>query len=182
MNLLVIEGLIVIGTLLIVSINAQNSFEEIANRPVCIRNTAHNNNLNIIDRDWAIRDSERRRVYVNTDNTVESHEVWVVEANADGSVRFRNRELNEYMYAAGDALAQDSDRRNVFTWRRKGEPVSQGDWWIEWFDDGDVAIKSKTYNEYLYAASFGASTNNRFVFTWRRGEQVTQGYWRFTWC
>ena len=63
--------------------------------------------------------------------TIGANELRVLQRLAAGQLQFDlwNVIQNEYAYAA-DYSPFDNDRRHVFTWRRKGERVSQGRWQI----------------------------------------------------
>jgi hypothetical protein len=58
-------------------------------------------------------------------------ELQILKKLAAGQLQFDlwNVVQDEYAYAA-DFAPFDNDRRRVFTWRRKGERVSQGRWQI----------------------------------------------------
>lgn len=92
----------------------------------------------------------------------------------------KNHDKDEYLYAAGDYHAYDSERRDVFTWI-SGQTVSQGFWKFESVNAGnDFKIKNTYHNEYLYAAGnyFRFDSERRRIFTWRDGSCVKEGYWK----
>jgi hypothetical protein len=78
---------------------------------------------------------------------------------------------DQYMYAAADDLARDSERRSVFAWKAGGKH-SQGEWVFSTINDGETfLIKNTHFNEYLYAAADDLvyDSKRRNVFTWRPG-------------
>lgn len=95
----------------------------------------------------------------------------------------KNIYWNEYLYTASDYFNYDSDRRRVFTWRHKGEKISQGYWAIKSLNDDGIhfQIKNTYHNEYLYAASayFDYDSDRRRVFAWIGGAPVqrSKGIW-----
>jgi hypothetical protein len=65
--------------------------------------------------------------------TIGEHELRILKKLADGDLEFDlyNVYQNEYTYAA-DYAPYDDDRRRLFSWRRKGQRVSQGRWKIHY--------------------------------------------------
>uniref|UniRef100_U5ESC1 Putative wrp salivary protein n=1 Tax=Corethrella appendiculata TaxID=1370023 RepID=U5ESC1_9DIPT len=163
--------------------NSEQDLDFVTSGPMCIMNQAHGEYL-YLNRD-EIFDTDRRYARTARDtNLLSGSQVWYIERNDDGSVKIRNRDYNEYLYAPSNDFAYDNERRNVFAWQRKGEAVIEGDWWLDFFNDNSISIRSKTYDEYMYAAGDGfASRTTRPVFTWRdRNQQVSQGYWFMRRC
>lgn len=65
--------------------------------------------------------------------TIGEQELRILKTLADGNLEFDlyNVYQNEYTYAA-DFAPYDDDRRRVFSWRKKGQRVSQGRWKIHY--------------------------------------------------
>lgn len=96
----------------------------------------------------------------------------------EGTFRIFNIYQQEYLYAASFAPF-DKDRRRVFTWRKKNEAVSQGDWKLEQSSDGTFCLFNLAHGEYLYAADYALfDKDRRQVFTWRPGGRISQGKWQ----
>ncbi|XP_059614093.1 uncharacterized protein LOC132260157 [Phlebotomus argentipes] len=92
----------------------------------------------------------------------------------------KNYSWNQYLYAASEYFAFNSDRRRIFTWR-PGTAVIQGDWNFEPHDNARLfKIKNDHYDEYLYVANADHDYDHlcRRVFTWRPKNIVNTGYWR----
>lgn len=87
-----------------------------------------------------------------------------------------NKTHREYLYAA-DFKPYDSERRRVFTWRRKYQ-VLQGDWKLK--QTGETfSIYNDHHDEYLYADPSETYTDSRRqVFTWRPKGLVKEGSWK----
>jgi len=84
-----------------------------------------------------------------------------------------------YVYAAGYNPVDDS-RRRVNGWK-KGNQIREG-YWIHSVQNGSVGsvyLKNRYFNEYLYAADYGASGDTNPVYSYRPGNRVNQGYWIF---
>nr|CAH7736422.1 unnamed protein product [Callosobruchus chinensis] len=95
--------------------------------------------------------------------------------------KIRNYNRREYLYASGDGIAYDRERRRVFTWR-PGDQVIECKWKITPRDNGSSFLIQNTHYhyEYLYAASgrFAWDADRRNIFTWRMRNEVDNGYWK----
>jgi hypothetical protein len=105
-------------------------------------------------------------------------------------IRIKNQATGEYLYAAADDLAQDSERRRVFTWTDTStSPTSdtqdwekKADWKVEEENDC-VKLKNIRYGEFLYAAADERAfdESSRSVFTWKDEDTLGQeGLWKFS--
>ena len=98
-------------------------------------------------------------------------------------IRIKNQATGEYLYAAADDLAQDSERRRVFTWTDTATSPqnweNKADWKVEVVNDC-VKLKNIRYSEYLYAAADDRAfdESSRSVFTWKDEDTLgKEGLW-----
>lgn len=77
--------------------------------------------------------------------------------------------FGEYLYAALNDLAYDTDRRNIFLWRKPDWQSEQSNWKFTPVDGGRYfLIKNKLFGEHFYAAIYEPKSSEwRRVFTWR---------------
>lgn len=125
-------------------------------------------------------DDNRRRVFTWIPGKRLKQGDWKIRSNDEGKTfTIYNTYQNEYLYAA-DHKPFDSDRRRVFTWRPGGKAV-QGYWKLKPYNGGSTFTIYNIYQkEYLYAADYEPyDDNRRRVFTWRPGNEIKQGYWKF---
>ncbi|MFM2322779.1 MAG: hypothetical protein RLZZ225_932 [Pseudomonadota bacterium] len=154
---------------------------------VCIRNSEHNENL-FADYDRSY-DSERRYVFTWRPGNVVGDAYWkFIPENDAKSFVIKNIRYGEYLYAAGDSYAYDSQRRHIFTWK-SGSAVTSGRWVVEPLNQWSFKIKLSPDNsigktEYLYATgdSHAYDSERRRVFAWRPGNPVSNGYWYIDDC
>jgi hypothetical protein len=94
------------------------------------------------------------------------------------TVCINNLHYNEYLYT--DEEKYDSDRRIVFTWRKRKPDTNLNHWVIEENNRCKSFLVSNTNKEYLYGASDGYSADalKRRVFAWVPGHVVKQGNWQ----
>lgn len=130
-------------------------------------------------------DDKRRYVLLWVPGDLSDAGRWNFSTNDDGKSFFiENCQNNEYMYAAADSYAYDSDRRNIYTYYQ-GHPSSwaekSGHFVIELLSGNEITIKSKPYGEYLYAANYlyKGDEQRRHAFTWRKKNDVIDDV--YTW-
>lgn len=103
--------------------------------------------------------------------------IWDLVSRENDEYEIIHSSSNEPLYAAGNVLCYDHDRRKVFTWVA-GPSVYQGYWKLEKLDNGYYKIKNTYHNEYLYAAKY---PSEGWVFTWRDLHSSTNNdkfYWQ----
>lgn len=147
--------------------------------PLCVRVIVWNENTHIINKmfsteylyavyDNAAYDADRRIIYTWIPGGRHSQGGWEFSTKTNGkSFLIKNLHYSEYLFAAANSYAYDSERRNVFSWR---PGTSDGcEWLVEIVSNDEIMLKSKDNNEYLYAATngFNANESRRRVFTWR---------------
>lgn len=83
-----------------------------------------------------------------------------------------------YVYA-DDKDAYDKDRRIVVAWG-KGEKVDHDSWAVA-KDAGKeyCTLKNEDQGEFLFASKLEPDDNRLRVFTWRPGNKVKDGHWKF---
>jgi hypothetical protein len=113
------------------------------------------------------RDEDRRNIFVWKAGGFDSQGEWKFSTKNDGETfLIKNTHFNEYLYAAADDLARDTERRNVFTWRPGS--YEECDWKVEILGNDEVMLRSHNYHqEYMYAAYIEYDDERRHVFTWR---------------
>ena len=87
--------------------------------------------------------------------------------------------LPGYVYAADHQPYDDSRRRVNGYMSGNSFPAAGWELTRRTVSTGEVYVKNKYQNEYLYATEIGASSNWRSVFTYRPGGKVSQGHWIF---
>ena len=114
---------------------------------------------------------------------------WALEKvfGTGDQIRIKNQVTGEYLYAAADDLAHDSERRRVFTWNDiSTSPTSDPQYWEKTADwkveeENDcVKLKNIRYSEYLYAAADDRAfdESSRSVFTWKDEDTLgKEGLW-----
>ncbi|WDA54982.1 MAG: hypothetical protein PPFGHCPK_01463 (plasmid) [Spiroplasma endosymbiont of Drosophila atripex] len=129
--------------------------------------------------DYFAHDSERRSVYTWREGTSVNQGNWELKKVDNNEYRIYNVFHDEYLYAASDYFAHDSERRSVYTWR-EGTSVNQGNWKLKKVENNEYRIYNVFHDEYLYAASdyFAHDSKRRSVYTWREGTSVNQGNWK----
>jgi len=79
-----------------------------------------------------------------------------------------NKQHETYNYAASGNAAEDDDRRNVFRWT-PGTAGNDSLWRIIDKGNGNYAIFTAYYGEYLYASEKERNSKRRYCWTWRPG-------------
>ena len=117
---------------------------------------------------------------------------WAIEKvlGTLNQIRIKNAASGEYLYAAADDLAHDSERRRVFTWANTSTtPTSNPDFWenkATWEveeSNGCFRLKNVRFPEFLYAAADDRALDedSRSVFTWKDEKTLGQeGLWKFS--
>jgi len=96
----------------------------------------------------------------------------------ENAVSFFSLDHNGYVWVEG--LDPVDDDRRIVNVLKKGDEVREGVWLQDSEDShGKKQLKNTWYEEYMYAADWNATENTNPVYTWRKGNPVSQGYWIF---
>lgn len=145
-------------------------------RLMAIYNTKQKNYLQVSQ-----SDSDRSEAKTSDQgpfNSMPNDKKFVVFGSTSSRVEIFSLGHAGFVYAAG-YNPKDNDRRRVNGWKA-GHQIREG-YWQQYNKDslGRVWLRNTHWNEYLYAADYGASGGNNPVYTWRRGNPINQGYWIF---
>jgi hypothetical protein len=145
-------------------------------RLMAIYNTKQKNYLQV-SQSSADR-SEAKTRFVGSFTDLPNNQKFIVFGINSNTVEIFSLAHAGYVYAAG-YKPKDDDRRRVNGWK-PGDQIREG-FWQQYNKDafGSVWLRNTHWNEYLYAADFGASGSHNPVYTWRRQHPIDQGYWIF---
>ena len=113
-------------------------------------------------------DTQNRRVF--SSGGFDKQGVWNFIPQSSGKYFLIQSDLyNQYLCPGTESSKHDSDRRRCFVQHTSSPEACL--WIIEILDKNELRIKSKKYNEYLYAAMFTFDWNKRFVFTYNQNKR-----------
>lgn len=128
--------------------------------------------------DESEEDTQNRRIFSWIPGGWHNQGVWVFIPQSSGkSFLIKSNQYNQYLCPGSGGSKHDSNRRRCFV-RHTSSPENC-QWIVEILDNDELKIKSKKYDEYLYAANFGHDKERRFVFTYKQnGECDDSCIWK----
>lgn len=128
--------------------------------------------------DESEEDTQNRRIFSWIPGGWHSQGVWVfIPQNSGKSFLIQSNQYNQYLCPGSEGSKHDANRRRCFV--RHTSSTEDCQWIVEILDNDELKIKSKKFNEYLYAASFGHDEERRFVFAYNQsGECDDSCIWK----